>query len=30
MGHRVLDEFVKRTRKELIDTLSKLPGPRKD
>lgn len=29
-GHRVLDEFVKRSRKELIKTLSKLPGPRKD
>lgn len=30
MGHKVLDEFVKRYRKELIDTLKKLPGPRKD
>jgi len=30
MGHRVLDEFVKRVRKELIGTLSKLPGPRRD
>lgn len=30
MGHRVLDEFVKRVRKELIGTLQKLPGPRKD
>jgi hypothetical protein len=30
MGHRVLDEFVKRSRKELIKTLVKLPGPRKD
>lgn len=29
-GHRVLDEFVKRVRKELIGTLQKLPGPRKD
>lgn len=28
-GHRVLDEFVKRSRKELIKTLSKLPGPAK-
>lgn len=30
MGHRVLDEFVKRVRKELIGTLQKLPGPRRD
>jgi len=30
MGHRVLDAFVKRVRKELIGTLSKLPGPKKD
>lgn len=30
MGHRVLDEFVKRIRKELIGTLQKLPGPKKD
>ncbi len=30
LGHRVLDEFVLRSRKELIDTLKKLPGPRKD
>ena len=29
-GHKVLDEFVKRSRKELIKTLTKLPGPRKD
>lgn len=29
-GHRVLDEFVKRSRKELIKTLSKLPGPKRD
>ena len=29
-GHRVLDAFVKRVRKELIGTLSKLPGPRRD
>lgn len=28
-GHRVLDEFIKRSRKELIDTLRKLPGPKK-
>jgi 8-oxo-dGTP pyrophosphatase MutT (NUDIX family)/GNAT superfamily N-acetyltransferase len=30
LGHRVLDEFVKRVRKELIGTLQKLPGPRRD
>ena len=30
MGHRVLDEFVKRVRKDLIKTLKKLPGPKKD
>ena len=30
MGHKVLDEFVKRVRKELIGTLQKLPGPRRD
>jgi len=30
MGHRVLDEFVKRVRKELIGALQKLPGPRRD
>ena len=30
MGHRVLDEFVKRVRKELIHTLKKLPGPKRD
>ena len=30
MGHKVLDEFVKRMRKELIGTLKKLPGPKKD
>jgi 8-oxo-dGTP pyrophosphatase MutT (NUDIX family) len=30
MGHRVLDEFVKRARKELIGTLQKLPGPKRD
>jgi hypothetical protein len=29
-GHKVLDEFVKRIRKELIHTLKKLPGPKKD
>jgi len=30
MGHAVLDEFVKRMRKELVKTLNGLPGPRKD
>jgi hypothetical protein len=30
MGHKVLDEFVKRMRAELIKTLQKLPGPKKD
>jgi hypothetical protein len=30
MGHKVLDEFVKRVRKELIHTLKNLPGPKKD
>lgn len=30
VGHRVLDGFVKRMRKELVKTLSKLPGPRRD
>jgi 8-oxo-dGTP pyrophosphatase MutT (NUDIX family) len=30
IGHRVLDEFVKRVRKELIKTLQKLPGPKRD
>jgi ADP-ribose pyrophosphatase YjhB (NUDIX family) len=29
-GHRALDEFVKRVREELIGTLQKLPGPRRD
>lgn len=29
-GHAVLDEFVKRSRKDLIKTLSKLPPPKKD
>lgn len=29
-GHKVLDEFVKRQRKELVKTLKKLPGPKKD
>jgi 8-oxo-dGTP pyrophosphatase MutT (NUDIX family) len=30
LGHRVLDSFVHRVRKELIGTLAKLPGPRRD
>jgi 8-oxo-dGTP pyrophosphatase MutT (NUDIX family) len=30
MGHRVLDSFVRRVRAELIGTLKKLPGPRRD
>lgn len=30
MGHKVLDEFVKRMRKELIHTLKHLAPPRKD
>lgn len=30
MGHKVLDEFVKRMRAKTVKTLSKLPGPRKD
>jgi hypothetical protein len=29
-GHRVLDEFVKRMRRETINTLKKLPGPKRD
>lgn len=29
-GHRVLDEFVKRMRAKTIETLSNLPGPKKD
>lgn len=29
-GHRELDRFVKMYRKHLIDTLKKLPGPKKD
>jgi hypothetical protein len=29
-GHRVLDDFVKAVRKELVGTLQKLPGPRRD
>jgi len=30
LGHSELDTFVKTMRKKLIDTLKKLPGPRKD
>lgn len=30
LGHRVLDEWVKRMRASTVKTLSKLPGPRKD
>ena len=29
-GHRVLDQFVLRSRKKLIHTLKNLPGPKKD
>ena len=29
-GHRVLDEFVLRMRKELVKTLKNLPGPKRD
>lgn len=29
-GHRALDKWVTDTRKELINTLKKLPGPKKD
>src|SRR5208283_3025999 len=29
-GHSVLDEFVERMRGELVKTLKKLPGPRRD
>ena len=29
-GHAVLDKFVLRMRKELIHTLKKLPGPKRD
>lgn len=30
LGHRALDEFVKRFRRETIKTLQKLPPPKKD
>lgn len=29
-GHRALDKWITDTRKDLINTLKKLPGPRKD
>jgi len=29
-GHKILDAFVKKTRAKTIDTLKKLPGPKKD
>lgn len=29
-GHRALDKWITDTRKELINTLKKLPGPKKD
>jgi hypothetical protein len=29
-GHRALDNWITGTRKELIKTLQKLPGPKKD
>ena len=29
-GHKVLDDFVKNYRNKTIDTLKKLPGPKKD
>lgn len=29
-GHLVLDEFVKQSRAQLVKTLEKLPGPKKD
>jgi hypothetical protein len=28
-GHKILDEFVKRYRAKTVETLSKLPGPKK-
>ena len=30
LGHKVLDEFIKRQRAELVKTLKKLPGPKRD
>jgi len=29
-GHRVLDDFVVQYRKKTVDTLKKLPAPKKD
>ena len=29
-GHTVLDDFVKKMRAKTVETLKKLPGPRKD
>jgi hypothetical protein len=29
-GHTELDNFVKKTRAKTVDTLKKLPGPRRD
>jgi hypothetical protein len=29
-GHRALDKWITDTRKDLINTLKKLPGPKKD
>jgi hypothetical protein len=29
-GHRALDNWIRATRKDLIKTLQKLPGPRTD
>jgi hypothetical protein len=29
-GHDILDEFVKRMRARTVDTLKKLPGPKRD
>lgn len=29
-GHRILDQFILRSRHELIKTLKKLPGPKRD
>lgn len=29
-GHKILDSFVKKMRKKTIETLQKLPGPKKD
>lgn len=30
LGHRVLDEFVKRSRAQTVKTLKALPGPKRD